>query len=162
MAARRLDVSRTAGGGHKGALVRHALAQLFRLVHGCLIRSERHFHHVGEAELPYRGDELGEARFKLSGDGWGDERVYLFAAVERAHDVHDLAALKDGAEGAGGDAAAAADAFRVVDGGDAVFILLYRVCRAALFAGDGDLGDGVIGADLFAAAAVFAFCFFYS
>ena len=96
---------------------------------------------------------------KLPGKGGSGHRADWGGAFECAHDVHHLASFKDGTEGTGHDAAAAADTFAVVDFCRAVLVFGDGVHGAFFFAGHGYFGNRAIGADGFAFAAVFTFCF---
>ena len=138
----------TAGCAHPCLLFRDLLQEVLGLLYRAQVRADGHFHHIGKAQDPHGGLQLGGCGVlaKLaheSGRHTGDD---LFTAADGGDELENLALIRNGAEGAVHQAHAAGDALVIVDLGAALLVGFDRVHAAGGGAGALDVADGPVGA----------------
>ena len=146
----------TAGGRHKGLLLRHVADELLRLLHRAQVGAHSHFLQTLEAQNLHGGENLagGGLVAELAPEGGGDDGDDLVAPLDGMDELEKLALVHDGAEGAVHQAHAAADALIVVDLGAAVLVAADGVHAAGLGARALEADDGLVRAALLALAAL--------
>ena len=149
-----------AGGEHEGLLTRrHPFGVVLRLDGGAHVCAQRHFKHLGKAELQERRLDLAGGRLvaelpHIGGRDGGDD---LISPADGADELEELRFIGDGAEGAADHAHAAGNALIGVDLRPAQLVRLDGLDAARLRAGAGAVGDGVVRAGGLALAALDAF-----
>ena len=126
------------------------------LVHRAQVGADGNLHHFAEAQLLQGSPQLGGGveGGELVDKGGGHQGIDPVAAVEALDQLIDLALVGDGAEGAVDQALAAGDAAGIVDLSAAQGIRVDGAHAAGRSAGALGLDDGVVGADVHAAAAL--------
>ena len=146
---------RAAGGGHEGLVGRDVFHKVLGLLHGADVRTDGNLHHIGKAQLPQGGYQLGEGDIlaKLPGKGRGENGNHLVPLHNGAHHLVNLAFVHNGTKGAADQTLAAGHAFLLVDGGPAVLVRPDGIHSAGRLAGPLQVDNGVVGAGLGAFAA---------
>ena len=145
-----------AAGAHPVQLFGDFLQEVMGLLHGAQVSADGYFHHVGKAQGPHGGFQLGGSSVGAvlshkCGSHAGDD---LFTTLDGLDQLEDLALVGDGGEGAVHQAHTAGDALIIIDLSPAQLIGLDGVHAAGGSTGALHLGDRPVGALVKALAAL--------